>query len=111
MARSLEIGNSCPMEKALNILSGKWKLQILWRLSIKERRFNELKSELHNISSKSLTVQLRELEEDNMIERVVIAESPIKVEYHITEIGNSLTPFFKSLCEWGKYYKEVTSVQ
>lgn len=111
MSKVMGTEDSCPMEKALNILSGKWKLQILWRLSVRERRFNELKNELANISAKSLSTQLRELEADKMIERIVVTESPLKVEYHITMVGNSLKPFFKSLCEWGEYYKTRIKIE
>lgn len=95
---------SCPMDVTLNILRGKWKLAILWHLSKGVIRFNELQRLLPNITQKTLTMQLRELESDRVIYRKVYAEVPPKVEYGITEIGESLKPILTSMCEWGKNY-------
>jgi len=104
LAKSQAVDEQCPMEAGLNILSGKWKLRILWHLSKGTIRFNELQRLLGNITTKTLTRQLRELEEQGVVIRKVFPEVPPKVEYSLSEIGDSLTPFLAQLCEWGKKY-------
>ena len=89
MAKSLSPSDICPMDLGINILSGKWKLRILWNIYNKKIiRFNELQKVLGNITTKTLTEQLRELEDKKIIKRTVYPEIPPKVE----------------LCEWGKEY-------
>lgn len=77
----------CPVETAINIISGKWKAMILIHLMEKMRRFNELKRLLPNISQRMLTNQLRDLEADGLVSRKVYAEVPPRVEYSLTESG------------------------
>lgn len=107
MAKSKIIQDQCPMDTTINVLSGKWKLSILWQLSKGTIRFNELQRVLSDITQKTLTQQLRELEREGIIIRKVYPEVPPKVEYSLTELGNSLKPLLSSMCEWGKYYKEA----
>lgn len=90
----------------MNILSGKWKLKILWHLSKGTIRFNELQRLLGSITTKTLTEQLRELEERRIILRTVFPEVPPRVEYSLSEIGCTLKPILGELCEWGKTYQE-----
>ena len=90
----------------LNILSGKWKLKILWHLSKGTVRFNELQRLLGNITTKTLTQQLRELEEQGIVLRNVFPEVPPRVEYSLSEIGITLKPILRELCEWGKTYQQ-----
>lgn len=105
MAKSLPLPDTCPMELGINILSGKWKLKILWIIyNQKTIRFNKLQKSLRNITTKTLTEQLRELEYKKIIKRNVYPEVPPKVEYSLTEIGQSIEPVLKSLCDWGKEY-------
>lgn len=104
MAKSQAVSEQCPVEVGLNILSGKWKLKILWHLSKGTIRFNELQRLLGNITTKTLTQQLRELEEQGIITRKVFPEIPPKVEYSLSETGNTLKPIFAQLCNWGKSY-------
>lgn len=104
MAKSQAVDEQCPMEAGLNILSGKWKLKILWHLSRGTIRFNELQRLLGNITTKTLTQQLRELEEQGVIIRKVFPEIPPKVEYSLSEIGDTLKPILSQLCDWGKKY-------
>ena len=87
MAKAQAIDEQCPVELGLNILSGKWKLKILWHLSKGTIRFNELQRLLGNITTKTLTQQLRELEEQGIVLRNVFPEVPPKVEYSLSEIG------------------------
>lgn len=108
MAKAENIPDTCPMELGVNVLGGKWKLQIIWRIYTKETvRFNELQRLLGNITTKTLTQQLRELEEEKIIKRTVYAEVPPKVEYSLSDIGRTITPVLKTLCNWGINYKEM----
>ena len=106
MAKVQAVDEQCPVELGLNILSGKWKLKILWHLSKGTIRFNELQRLLGNITTKTLTEQLRELEEARIILRTVFPEVPPRVEYSLSEIGITLKPILKGLCEWGKTYQQ-----
>ena len=105
MAKSLSPSDICPMDLGINILSGKWKLRILWNIYNKKIiRFNELQKVLGNITTKTLTEQLRELEDKKIIKRTVYPEIPPKVEYSLTETGKTIEPVLKSLGEGGKEY-------
>lgn len=89
------------VQEMLAVLSGKWKLLILWRLSTKRYWFNRLKKELRGISASSLTAQLSQLEEAGLIERKVFSTAtPPVVEYLLTRTGKSLAPVFKALEKW-----------
>ncbi len=104
MAKSIAVTEQCPMEIGLNVLSGKWK--ILWQISKGAVRFNEeLQRRLGKITTKTLTQQLRELEDQKIIQRTVYPENPPKVEYALTELGESIYPVLKSLCDWGTNYQ------
>ena len=94
----------CPVTQTQDIIAGKWKIIILWHLSTKTRRFNELQRLLPNISKGILTCQLRELEEDQMVHREVYKEVPPKVEYSLTPLGKSFLPILHSMGEWSKKY-------
>lgn len=102
MAKVQAVDEQCPVELGVNILSGKWKLKILWHLSKGTIRFNELQRLLGNITTKTLT----ELDEQGIIPRTVFPEVPPRVEYSLSEIGCTLKPILGGLCEWGKTYQE-----
>ncbi|MDT8716890.1 helix-turn-helix transcriptional regulator [Clostridium sp. 19966] len=104
MSKSTNMDVACPMDVTINILSGKWKLAILWNLSKGVIRFNELQRLLEGITQKTLTMQLRELETDGVIYRKVYAEVPPRVEYGLTELGETMRPILNSMCQWGKDY-------
>ena len=93
---------NCPMEATLELIGGKWKSVILFRISEDTRRFNELGRLLPRITSRMLTKQLRELEHDGLISRKIYAEVPPRVEYSLTECGKSLTPVLHELMHWGE---------
>ncbi len=98
---------NCEKELTLSVIGGKWKLIILWILGTEgTKRFSELKKRLPRITQKMLTNQLRELEEDRLIERKVYPEVPPRVEYSLTEHGESLMPVLQMMYEWGKNYRE-----
>lgn len=92
----------CEMEVTLSVIAGKWKPMILYYLGDEgTRRFGELKSFIISISHKTLTHQLRELENDGLITRKIYPEVPPKVEYTLTEKGETLMPILEAMCEWG----------
>lgn len=99
---------NCPFEVLAKMLSGKWKMIILWHLNKDEvKRFGELKKIATNASSKVLTEHLRQLETDGLISRKIYSEIPPKVEYYITPLGKSLWPILLSMQEWAiNYLKE-----
>ena len=95
----------CPVETTLNILSGKWKGIILFRLLGGKKRFNEIKRLIPNITHRTLTLQLRELERDRVLKRTVYAEVPPRVEYELTEVGISMAPIIRAMYDWGLNYQ------
>ena len=105
MAKSIAVTEQCPIKIGLNVLSGKWKLKILWQVSKGAVRFNELQRRLGKITTKTLTQQLRELEEQKILARTVYPDNPPKVEYTLTDLGQSIHPVLKSLCDWGTAYQ------
>jgi len=93
----------CEKELTLSIISGKWKVVIIWHLGHEgKHRFSELQKLFPKISHKMLSNQLKELEEDGIVSREVIPETPLKVEYSLTELGMTLVPIVDMLYEWGK---------
>lgn len=91
---------SCPVEAMVEVIGGKWKGVILYHLLDGTKRFNELKRLKPNITQRMLTLQLRELEADGIIHREVYREVPPKVEYSLTELGESLRPIILLMMEW-----------
>ena len=94
------------MNYTLSLISGKYKIRILYALmEFKIVRFNEMKRYLGGISYKSLSQTLKELERDNLINRKEYPQIPPKVEYSLTDRGKSLIPILDSLCDWGDNHK------
>ena len=94
----------CPVETTIDLLGSKWKLLILRELFKGTRRFGELSRGVPGISQKMLTQQLRQMENDNLIQRKVYAEVPPRVEYSLTETGRSLNPILDAMHTWGVKY-------
>lgn len=94
----------CATEMALEIIGGKWKLVILRNLFDGTKRFGELKRAMPNVTQRMLTRQLRELEEDGLVRRKVYTQVPPKVEYSLTETGESLESIVRQIDEWGNWY-------
>lgn len=92
----------CPVEATLDMIGGKWKGVILFRLTEGTKRFGELRKLLPKVTQRTLTQQLRELESDGLVTRKVFAEVPPKVEYSLTELGRSLKPLLVKLKDWGQ---------
>ena len=95
----------CPVATTVQLIGSKWKLLILRNLLERPWRFNELKKDLDGISQKVLTDSLRSMEEDGIITRTVYAEVPPRVEYALSELGNSLRPILDSMKAWSMNYK------
>ncbi|UFH52394.1 helix-turn-helix domain-containing protein [Spirosoma sp. KNUC1025] len=93
--------NHCPVTHCLNRIGGKWKIMIIYAISRSSNRFSSLQRAMPDISKQMLVNQLRELEEDKIIERIIYAEIPPRVEYKITEYGQSLFPIINVMQEWG----------
>lgn len=91
----------CPAEYTLNVISGRWKVIILWHLFGGTKRFSELQRGIEGVTQKMLAQQLRELESHGVLTRTVYPQVPPKVEYALTPLGRSLQPVVKAMCEWG----------
>lgn len=96
---------ACPVEITLTLIGDKWKVLILRDLLPGTKRFGELKKSIGSVSQKVLTAQLRDMEESGLVNRKVYAEVPPKVEYSLTELGQSLKPILDSMRNWGEKYK------
>lgn len=91
----------CSVEAAIGLIDGKWKSVVLFHLLSGTLRFNELRKHIVNVTPRMLTNQLRELEDDGLIERKVYAQVPPKVEYSLSELGRSMEPILLALKYWG----------
>ena len=97
---------ACPVATTVQLIGSKWKLLIIRNLLNRPWRFNELKKDLAGISQKVLTDSLRSMEADGIITRTVYPEVPPRVEYALSELGESMRPVIRSMEEWGKAYKQ-----
>lgn len=100
---------NCPVEITLTLISNKWKVLIIRELLTGTKRFGELKNSLNGISQKMLSQNLKEMERDNLVKRKVYPEVPPKVEYSLTELGDSLKDILKEMLVWGEKYKKNMS--
>ncbi len=91
----------CAIEAALDVIGNRWKGVILFHLLEGTKRFNELRRLIPSVTQRMMTLQLRELEKDEVIIRKVYPEVPPKVEYSLTPFGESLKPILLALREWG----------
>lgn len=98
---------ACPVATTVALIGSKWKLLILRNLLSRPWRFNELKKDLEGVSQKVLTDSLRSLEADGIITRTVYAEVPPRVEYALSELGQSLKPILDAMLDWGNAYQRM----
>ena len=96
---------ACPVATTVALIGSKWKLLIIRNLRMRPWRFNELKKDLDGISQKVLTDSLRSMEEDGLITRTVYPEVPPRVEYALSELGQSMSPILDAMQQWGTNYK------
>jgi DNA-binding HxlR family transcriptional regulator len=102
-ARTLQI----QFRRAVGMIAGRWKLEILWLLSQRTHRFGELKRGLPGITQHMLTAQLRALEKDGLVKRTIFAEVPPRVEYEITANARRLRPIFVEIVKWAQDNTEL----
>lgn len=105
MKTKAELLPECPVATTVQLIGNKWKLLIIRNLRMRPWRFNELQKSLDGISQKVLTDNLRALEQDGIITRTVYAEVPPRVEYALSEMGESMRPILDSMQAWGESYK------
>lgn len=99
--------DNCPINYTMNKIGGKWKPMILHRIKVGINRFGMLQKAIPTISKQMLTAQLRELEEDGFINRVIFAEVPPRVEYSISDNGETIFPLLESIEKWGRAQLEA----
>ena len=94
--------SGCPVKATTKVVAGKWKVAIVWHLSFGTRRFAEIRDLLPGVSEKVLTAQLRQLQKDGVLRRIVTPTVPARVDYELTEAGWELIPIMQSMCDWGQ---------
>lgn len=98
---------NCPVVYCMNIIGGKWKPSIIHMIRTDRNRYSILLKNITEISKQTLTNQLRELETDGIIERVIFPEIPPRVEYNITDYGKTLLPIIDSMYKWGRQHMKT----
>jgi DNA-binding HxlR family transcriptional regulator len=98
---------NCPVVFCMNIIGGKWKPSIIHMIRTDRNRYSVLLRNIKEISKQTLTNQLRELEHDGIIHRVIFPEIPPRVEYSIADYGKTLLPIIDSMYTWGKQHMSV----
>ncbi len=107
MKTKAELLPECPVATTVQLIGSKWKLLIIRNLRTRPWRFNELQKNLEGISQKVLTDSLRSMEADGLITRTVYAEVPPRVEYSLSELGETMRPILDAMEEWGNSYKSM----
>jgi DNA-binding HxlR family transcriptional regulator len=101
----------CPVATTVSIIGNKWKLLIIRNLLVRPWRFNELQKNLEGISQKVLTDSLRAMEKDGIITRTVYAEVPPRVEYALSDLGETMRPILDAMASWGNEYKQSLAAE
>lgn len=96
---------ACPVATTVQLIGNKWKLLIMRNLRVRPWRFNELQKSLEGISQKVLTDSLRSMESDGIVTRTAYPEVPPRVEYALSELGESMLPIINAMEAWGIAYK------
>lgn len=97
----------CGMVYAMDLMGGRWKMLLLYKLSKGKKRFSEMRKQVPNITDRMLTLQLKELEKDHLILRTVYPEVPARVEYELTESAKALIPLWQEMERWGDAHRET----
>ncbi|WP_069658694.1 winged helix-turn-helix transcriptional regulator [Arcticibacter eurypsychrophilus] len=103
--------NECDQIFAASLIAGQWTLVICCHLTTGKLRFGELKKRIPTITERMLTLQLRKMEEGDLVKRTVYAEVPPRVEYELTKSGQELSPILKQLGEWGKNHRKTRNAE
>src|SRR6202521_1439275 len=101
----------CPVEATARIVGGRWKAAVLEQLFQGSKRFSELKRGITGITQRTLSQQLRELQNTGIVERTVYPDRPPRVVYAITPIGKSLRPLLDAMCHWGKSHSAAMALR
>lgn len=97
----------CCASLTMGIIGGKWKTVILYHLIDKKLRYNELRKSMPTVTERTLSLQLKALEDDGLINRTVYtSKPPLKVEYNLTDFGKTLIPLLQSIANWGDFVVE-----
>ncbi|MDR1620070.1 MAG: helix-turn-helix transcriptional regulator [Clostridiales bacterium] len=99
----------CPVATTVDLIGNKWKLLILRDILTGPKRFGELRKSLEGISQKVLTDNLRSMEQDGILVRTVYPEVPPRVEYSLSELGETMRPIISAMESWGKEYKAIVA--
>ncbi|WP_025664201.1 winged helix-turn-helix transcriptional regulator [Aquimarina megaterium] len=102
---------SCGLSYAVELITGRWKVNILWNLNRGVNRYGQLKKSIPGISEKMLTQRLRDMETDGLIIRKDFKTIPPHVEYYLSEAGNQLVPVLNMLCKWGSKVRDITRLE
>ena len=103
-------GYHCPVEAAMDVVGGKYKALIVYELMHGTKRYNEIARAVPQATPRMLSKQLKELEEDGVINRILYPVVPPRTEYSLTEMGQTLVPIVDELCKWGTHYFELAGV-
>ena len=98
---------ACPVATTVGLIGNKWKLLIIRNLLVGPQRFNQLRRGIPGISQKVLTENLRSMEKDGILVRTVYPEVPVRVEYALSDLGNSMRPIIAAMEQWGTVYQEL----
>jgi DNA-binding HxlR family transcriptional regulator len=102
-----QLRGDCGTAYTLSLIGGRWKASILWRLLDGKLRYNELKKSISGVSERVLVLQLRELENDQLIKRIVYPEVPPRVEYELTPLGWSMEGLLQHISDWGTAHRKA----
>ena len=105
MARKCDWKTGCAVEATLSVVGGRWKPVLLFHLLEGRKRFSDLCRVVPNATQRMITLQLRELEADGIVNRHVFAQVPPRVEYELSELGASLEPLLLQMRDWGERFK------
>lgn len=110
MAKS-QHASLCPVETTIRVIGGRWKAAVLDQILRGEKRFSELKRGIPGISQRTLSQQLRELQGAGIVDRTVHPDTPPRVVYSVTALGESLRPLLESMCHWGKSHAAAMAMK
>lgn len=97
----------CGMSYTLSVIGGRWKPAILFTLLKGKMRYNELRKSINGVSERMLVAQLRELEDDGLVKRIIYPEVPPRVEYELTEMGKDTAPMLRHMSAWGNRHRTI----